>query len=523
MTRSVIQFWSAMLLAPVPLLYIYYLSLWQIEQYRYFPVLFLAIGLLFWERWDRQLRGPHGWLSVAGLSTGVFAFLVAIAFWSPWIANLGWLLICLIFLRSQRSSSGSLESLVTIWPPMLLLVRLPLNLDQRLTSSLQALTSRISSHVLDRLEVTHTRTGNIFDMSGGRLFVEDACSGVQSLFSLLFIAFFLVAWMRRSSILLPIYALVGIFWAAVMNVVRVVVIALAQEWYALDFAHGWKHELLGYACLALAGLMLFSTDRFLRVWFYPLPSDVMVSATFNPLAALWNWFFDPLTRKVIGNKSDNSSLSFLPVLALSISTILIGAQFAFRPASVAASPTVVAKDLLWEPGADVFGVKVGSGNVVGFESVRGGNNIELGFNSDIWNLDIDGVRARVAVSQPYNEFHELCVCYEANGWKQNDRTIVSDSGSNWAYVTARFVAPDGRYGSLVFSGLSVHGEPINPTDVSLSNLFSARVRQTSSTYSNLMVQIWATSGTPFSPDQVAALVKSHLEAREIVRSRLVGQ
>jgi exosortase len=520
MSRSVILLWAGLLLAPLPMLYFYYLSLWQIEQYRYFPVLFLAIGLLFWERWDRHLREPQGWLSVTLLVIGVLGVVCAIGLWSPWVANLGWLTICLAFLLSQRSTGGSLASLGTIWPPMLLLVRLPLNFDQRLTSSLQDLTSRVSSYVLDRAEVTHTRTGNIFDMAGGRLFVEDACSGVQSLFSLLFIAFFLVSWMRRSMVLLPVYALAGVFWAAVMNVVRVVVIALAQEWYATDLAHGWKHEVLGYFCLAVAGGMLFSTDRFLRVWFYPLPADA--TSTFNPLAAVWNWLFDAVPNRIAAAKPVATRLSFWPPLTLAMSVILLVAQLGLRPSSVTAAPEV-GKNVLWEPSAELFGVKVGGANVVGFESIRGGSNIELGFNSDIWNLNLEGVQARVAVSQPYNEFHDLCVCYEANGWKQNDRTIVKVPDSDWVYMQARFVSPDGRYGSLVFSGLSADGLPINPTEASLSNLFSARIRETSSNFSNLMVQIWATSGTPLSPDQIAGLVKSHLEVREIVRTRLVSR
>ena len=520
MTRSTILFWAALLLAPILLLYSYYQSLWQIEQYRYFPVLFLAIGLLFWERWDRQLRSPTGWLSFAGLAFGVSVIILGIFLWSPWIANVGWLLICFVFFRSQWTTES--ESLVSIWPPMLLLVRLPLNLDQQLTSKLQGMTSRISSHLLDRMEVTHTLNGNIFDMPGGRLFVEDACSGVQSLFTLLFIAFFLVSWMKRSVILLPLYALSGIFWAAAMNVVRVVAIALAQEWYAMDLAHGWKHEVLGYACLGLAGLMLFSTDRLLRVVFYPLPSDLIATAKFNPLTAVWNWFFDTLPGRTLVNRFNTSGIPYLPTIAMSVALVLISAQFLFRPASVAASPEV-SKDLLWEPGSDLFGTAVSGCPILDFESVRGGNNIELGFNSDIWKLNVEGIRARVAVSQPYNEFHDLCVCYESNGWQENDRTVVVPTGSDWAYVTARFVAPDGSYGSLVFSGLGVNGEPINPTDTSLTSMFSTRVRQTSSVYSNLMIQIWATSGTPLSPDQIGAIVKSHLEAREIVRSRLVRQ
>jgi exosortase len=521
MNRSVVVLWAAMLLAPLPLLYFYYLSLWQFEQYRYFPVLLVAVGLLFWERWDRQLRAPSGWVAISSIAAGSVTLLLAVLYWSPWIANVGWLMLCFAFLLSQFSGLGARPSLATIWPPMLLLVRLPLNLDQKLTSSLQDLTSRISSHVLDRLQVAHTLTGNVFDLPGGQLFVEQACSGVQSLFTLLFIAFFLVAWMNRSLILLPIYAMAGIFWAAVMNVVRVVAIAVAQEWFATDLAHGWYHEVLGYLCLGAATLLLLSTDRFLRVWFYPLPSDIVVTAKFNPLSAVWNWFFDELEHTQRVAPASTQDLKFWPAAVVGVSFCLIAAQFAFRPAAVAAS-SQRSQEVMWQPPQDLFGATVGQSPVLGFESIRGGKDIALGDNSDIWNLNIDGVLARIAISQPYNEFHDLCVCYEANGWKQNDRVIVKIPGSDWSYISARFVGPDGRHGTLVFSGLNVNGETLNPIDSSLSLLFSARVRRAPAIdYSNLMVQLWATSPAPLSPDQVSGLVESHLLTREAVRSRLI--
>ncbi len=42
--------------------------------------------------------------------------------------------------------------------------------------------------------------------------------------------------------LIPFYIVSAIVWALAMNIVRVTAIAVAQDWYSVDLAHGWKHE-----------------------------------------------------------------------------------------------------------------------------------------------------------------------------------------------------------------------------------------------------------------------------------------
>ncbi len=176
-------------------------------------------------------------------------------------------------------------------PPCLLVLRLPLNLDTRLTAGLQSATSVVSSYLLDLLGIVHRLAGNVFFLRDEALFVEEACSGVQSIFSLLFCALMLVVWLRRSPATIPFYIVSAIIWALVMNIVRVTAIAVAQDWYGVDLAHGWKHELLGYSCLAIAGLLLWSSDRLFLVIFFPVPRSEMRHAPANPIVNCWNKLF----------------------------------------------------------------------------------------------------------------------------------------------------------------------------------------------------------------------------------------
>ena len=144
--------------------------------------------------------------------------------------------------------------------------------------------------MLDLIEVPHRLQGNVFELASGTLFIGEACSGVQSLFTMLFCSMFLVAWLRRRITLLPIYLLAAVVWAGCLNVMRIVAIAVAQEWFGIDLLHGWKHDLLGYTCLGLAIGLLASTDRLIQVLAFPVPaSDPSVKFVF--WEQLWNSVF----------------------------------------------------------------------------------------------------------------------------------------------------------------------------------------------------------------------------------------
>ncbi|MEZ6033110.1 MAG: archaeosortase/exosortase family protein [Planctomycetaceae bacterium] len=68
----------------------------------------------------------------------------------------------------------------------------PLNLDETAVQELQGVTSKIASAFLSMIHVDHLLAGNIIQpLIGGELLVDEACSGVQSLYTLMFIAAFM--------------------------------------------------------------------------------------------------------------------------------------------------------------------------------------------------------------------------------------------------------------------------------------------------------------------------------------------
>jgi hypothetical protein len=80
----------------------------------------------------------------------------------------------------------------------LLLVRPPGKLDTFALHWLQENTTWLASRVLEALRRLHLHRGNIIELPDRPILVEEACSRVQSLFTVLFLAAFIVCWDRRS-------------------------------------------------------------------------------------------------------------------------------------------------------------------------------------------------------------------------------------------------------------------------------------------------------------------------------------
>jgi hypothetical protein len=80
-----------------------------------------------------------------------------------------------------------------------------------------------------------------------------------------------------------------VFWALLMNVTRVMSIAVAQIRFQLDLTSGWQHDAVGYAAMLLAIPFLLSTDRLLQFFFGPIPDDPRKHQKINVLVLGWNW------------------------------------------------------------------------------------------------------------------------------------------------------------------------------------------------------------------------------------------
>src|SRR5262249_1081986 len=96
-----------------------------------------------------------------------------------------------------------------------------------------------------------------------RLMVEEACSGINSLFAMLACALFFVIWARRPVVRGTLLVLAAVGWVLLANIARVVIIAVAHTRFGWDLVAGGPPDLRGWGLFAITLLLIWSTDRLL--------------------------------------------------------------------------------------------------------------------------------------------------------------------------------------------------------------------------------------------------------------------
>ncbi len=280
--------WLAILTAVhLPFLVAYLGGLWRHTHYQFFP---FAIGAFVWLFAKRKSEEPERWTWPTKILLAVdVVCLAAQPFqYSPWLAAVG--LVALLTAWCFASRDAGYDRRLTYLALLpLLVVRLPLMYDEQLIHWLQRLTTSFASSAMHRFGMLHFREGNVLQFPGKSFMVEEACSGVQSLFTILFLAALVICLKRRSAIHGTVLLASGFFFAGIMNTLRVFSVAFAWEKYATDLSSGISHDVLGYICLAVAAVMLMSADAFLGFFSDP------VTETFRPESS-GQVFHNPLIR-----------------------------------------------------------------------------------------------------------------------------------------------------------------------------------------------------------------------------------
>jgi exosortase len=262
-------------LAYGPLLMEFFANQWTRPHYQYFPFVIGAFALLLWQRCAQaeprhKIGGAAYWIASCATFAGAAALLpVAYVANSPWLAYVSLIaLVTSCFLRV--SASWRVPYLWGIWLFLWLILPMPLSRDQQLISFLQRVSSKLSSIVLDWASVPHLMEGNTLRFAEKQFFVDDACSGIVSVMSIIACAVIYGVWRNRPPMHLATLAVAGVGWATLMNVVRISVIAMAYYWYGVDWSKGTPHEILGLLIFLCTFLALVSTDYALAVLLAPI-------------------------------------------------------------------------------------------------------------------------------------------------------------------------------------------------------------------------------------------------------------
>ena len=154
---------------------------------------------------------------------------------------------------------------------LLLMITPPTFIFERVTLSLQLLASRLGEIFLEAFGFSVLREGNILQLVGVKLSVEEACSGIRSLMAILFMCtlynyFFVDGRTMRASIFVAAIPI-----AILGNACRIVATGMASQ-YNPSLVSGVAHETFGYVSVAIAAAGCIAAHIFMlflqRLWWH---------------------------------------------------------------------------------------------------------------------------------------------------------------------------------------------------------------------------------------------------------------
>ncbi len=238
-------------------------GLWQTDEFGHAPLILGIVAWLFWQ--SRQAiaeaptaphRGSGGLLLALGLALyalGRTAGLSSVEFASQlFVAS-----AVLLLLKGT-------QALRAAWFPvfyLIFMVPLPGTLVDALTEPLKHWISIIVVDVLHAVGYPIGRSGVMLTVGRYELLVADACSGLNSMFSLAALGALFIHIMGRTSRLhtaLLVLAIVPIAFAA--NIVRVISLVLITYHFGDAAGQGFLHGAAGIVLMLVALLAFFALD-----------------------------------------------------------------------------------------------------------------------------------------------------------------------------------------------------------------------------------------------------------------------
>jgi exosortase len=175
------------------------------------------------------------------------------------------LLVCLVGVLLALGGWPLLR--VLAFPLCLLpfMIRIPAIVYAQITLPLQLLASRLAELSLSLMGIAVLREGNILELASQRLSVVEACSGIRSLLSLLFLSliygyFFEKRFWIRTALVISTFPI-----AIGANAFRITATGIIGEWKP-EYAEGVFHTAEGWVIFLVALFGLLLTHRFLSLF-----------------------------------------------------------------------------------------------------------------------------------------------------------------------------------------------------------------------------------------------------------------
>jgi exosortase len=215
-----------------------------------------AAGYMVWVMLAKLRKiqpAPSRW-GIALLIFGAFQAVAGVAAQWLWISRTA-VIVSLVGCIAAFYGLRMVKELLFPLAVLALSIAPPTFVYEVVTLKLQLLSSQLGEFFLELFGFSVLREGNILELAGTKLSVEEACSGLRSMLSILFMCvlynfFFVRGTPRRALILLTAVPI-----AILGNAARIVATGIASQ-YNPNLIHGAAHETFGYISVVLAGLGL---------------------------------------------------------------------------------------------------------------------------------------------------------------------------------------------------------------------------------------------------------------------------
>ena len=438
--------------------------LWSKQHMQFFPLAYAAaVWFIYKEgKHDSFATGYRSVVSIVASVSGIACAYVAILIHSSWLGNFTFDVLLFAWCLG-RFANMSVLRVVGICSLLLVALPPPFDLDLSMIQWLQGVSTWVSTRLLDVLSINHVHNGNVIAIQAKSLFVEEACSGVDSQYALMAVAGVLLL-VSNAGLFVSLATIITVpIWAILGNLLRINLIVLGIEFFEIDLSSGHPHTLLGMTTFALAAWAHWSSVQFLN-W---LHSHVVVSKK------LPDNTFRNATADSTAVKSPRSRPTLLRwFLAYSFALLLLPLGLVFGlaiPRAKEPEITQKVRDML--PNQDDLPNQILVFAQQDFKLTDREIDSIFGSHSRVWTYASNHGNHVLSLDLPFIGWHALWGCYERTGWQKMSRVLIQsdDLGAKLdsPYYEVRFQNDDGSYAILHFSLYDEVGLPILEGDVNL--------------------------------------------------------
>lgn len=252
-----------------PTIYTLATGLWQETEHAHSFALLALLAWLFWRKWhayEALPRKPKYAASLCGLLPALAAYVLGRSQDIVMLEVGAFIPVMIALILIDKGW----HAVRFYWFPLLFivfLIPLPSAVVDLLTGTLKNHVSAVAEMILYGAGYPVARTGVVLNVGQYQLLVADACSGLNSMFSLLTVGC-LYAYLGgeggklRNAIL--VFAALPI--AFVANVIRVMTLILLTYHFGAEAGQGFAHDFAGILLFAVALIVIFALDKFLGLF-----------------------------------------------------------------------------------------------------------------------------------------------------------------------------------------------------------------------------------------------------------------